>query len=167
MAHWFAVLTKPRSEMLACEHLQRQGFECRLPRTRRVMRSVSGMIDRIEPLFPRYLFLRADTTCQDLSRVRSTRGVSGLVRSGVVPVHVPEHVIASLDARAEPHTGLIKLDAPLLVEGQRVRVTEGPFGGLEAIFKARTGAERVILLVKLLGEICRVEVPLRHLALRL
>ena len=54
-----------------------------------------------------------------------------------------------------------------LVEGQRVRVTEGPFGGLEAIFKARSGAERVILLVRLLGEICRVEVPLQHLAVRL
>ena len=46
-------------------------------------------------------------------------------------------------------------------------MTEGPFGGLEAIFKARSGTERVVLLVKLLGEICRVEVPLKHLAVTL
>lgn len=167
MSHWFAVRTKPRSEGLACEHLERQGFECRLPRTRRALRTVGGMVDKVEPLFPRYLFLKADTACQDLSRVRSTRGVSGLVRFGVMPAHVPEQVISHLDARAEPHTGLIKLDAPTLREGERVRVTEGPFEGLEAIFKARSGAERVVLLVKLLGEICRVEVPLRHLAAHL
>jgi transcriptional antiterminator RfaH len=151
--------------MLACEHLERQGFECRLPRTRRALRTMQGMIDKIEPLFPRYLFLRADTGCQDLSRVRSTRGVSGLVRFGVMPAHVPEEVIATLDARAEH--GLIRLDAPDLREGERVRVTAGPFGGLEAIFQARSGAERVVLLVKLLGEMCRVEVPLQHLAVRL
>ena len=167
MANWFAVRTKPRSEMLACEHLERQGFECRLPRTRRALRTMQGMVDKIEPLFPRYLFLRADTGCPDLGRVRSTRGVSGLVRFGVMPAHVPEQVIATLDARSELHSGLIRLDAPDLREGERVRVTAGPFGGLEAIFQARSGAERVVLLVKLLGEICRVEVPRQHLALRL
>ena len=165
MADWFAVRTKPRSEMLAWEHLERQGFECRLPRTRRALRTLHGMIDKIEPLFPRYLFLRADTGSQDLSRVRSTRGVSGLVRFGVMPAHVPEEVIATLDARTE--CGLVRLEAPELREGERVRVTAGPFGGLEAIFQARSGAERVVLLVKLLGELCRVEVPLQHLAVRL
>jgi transcriptional antiterminator RfaH len=45
---WFAVVTKPRSEALAEEHLRRQGYECLLPRVRRVMRNASGLKSRIE-----------------------------------------------------------------------------------------------------------------------
>jgi transcriptional antiterminator RfaH len=165
--HWFAVLTKPRAESVAREHLARQGFECRLPRTRRVLRRAEGMREVVEPLFPRYLFLRADPESQDLSRVRSTRGVTALVRRGVEPARVPEPVIAALEARSDAGDGFVRLDPPALAPGAGVRVTQGPFEGMDAVFKARSANERVMLLVRVLGEASTVEVPESHLALQL
>ena len=35
MQRWYCVHTKPRAEAQALEHLQRQGFECLLPRLQR------------------------------------------------------------------------------------------------------------------------------------
>jgi transcriptional antiterminator RfaH len=159
--HWFAVLTKPRAEAVAREHLVRQGFECRLPRTRRLLRRAEGMREVVEPLFPRYLFLRADPEAQDLARVRSTRGVTALVRRGVDPARVPEPVIAALDERSAAGDGFVRLDPPVLAAGSSVRVTQGAFSGMDAVFKARTAHERV------LGETCTVEVPEAHLAVQL
>ena len=40
---WFAVVTKPRSEAIAEQHLVRQGYECLFPRVHRVLRSAAGM----------------------------------------------------------------------------------------------------------------------------
>lgn len=167
MLHWFAVLTKPRAESLAREHLARQGFECRLPRTRRLLRRAEGMREVVEPLFPRYLFLRADPETQDLGRVRSTRGVTALVRRGVEPARVPEPVIAAIDARVVAGDGFVQLDPPALARGTAVRVTQGPLEGMEAVFQARTARDRVSLLVRVLGESCAVDVPEGHLALKL
>ncbi len=167
MIHWFAVLTKPRAEHVAREHLERQGFECRLPRLRRHQRRAGGMVDRIEPLFPRYLFLRADPEGQNLATVRSTRGVCGLVRFGDSPARVPESVIESIAQRTDASTGFVRLDPPPLEPGARVRVTDGPFAGVEAVFRERSASSRALLLVRLLGEWCSVKVPIEHLALRL
>lgn len=158
MKQWFAVMTKPRAEALGREHLERQGFEVRLPRIRRERRGAA-----IEPLFPRYLFLRADPDREDLARVRSTRGVCGLVRFGATPATVPEPVIDALVARTDAE-GLVRLDAPALRAGAPVRIVDGPLAGLQAVFAAEAARERVELLVRLLGESCRLTVPLRHLA---
>jgi transcriptional antiterminator RfaH len=155
---WFAVMTKPRAEALGREHLERQGFEVRLPRVRRERRGGA-----IEPLFPRYLFLRADPSRDDLARVRSTRGICGLVRFGASPATVPAPVIDGLDARTDAD-GLVRLDPPELRPGAAVRIADGPLAGLQAVFAAEGARERVELLVGLLGAGCRISVPLRHLA---
>ena len=78
---WFAVLTKPRQERIAQEHLCRQSFECFLPLAVNPYQK-RGKKNKllIEPLFPRYLFLRAIPEVQNLAPVRSTRGVNGMVR---------------------------------------------------------------------------------------
>jgi len=57
--NWFAVNAKPRQERIALEHLQRQGFTCFLPMAINPYQRRSAKGPRIEPLFPRYLFLNA------------------------------------------------------------------------------------------------------------
>ena len=166
MDAWYAVITKPRSEAVAEEHLRRQGFECLLPRVRRVLRGASGLKTRVESLFPNYLFLRADTERVSLAPVRSTRGAIGLVRFGMEPVRVPEQVIAGLHQRMETEDGLVRLDTPELVPGQKLRVTDGPLLGWEGVFVATDGFERVRLLLSLLGSVREVVLPRAQLALR-
>lgn len=164
MLQWFAVLTKPRAERVGREHLERQGFECRLPLLRREARA--RRVVAAEPLFPRYLFLRADPARQDLARVRSTRGVSGLVRFGAEPARVPEVVLDALASRSDTE-GVVRLDPPDLVPGAPVRIVDGPLAGVQAIFRATGPDERVHLLVRLIGGERAACVPLRHLAARL
>jgi transcriptional antiterminator RfaH len=163
---WYAVITKPRSEAVAEENLRRQGFECLLPRVRRVLRGAGGLKTRVESLFPSYLFLRADTDRVSLASVRSTRGALGLVRFGLEPVRVPAPVIEGIRARMDGDDGLVQLAAPELVAGQRVRVTEGPLLGWEGVFVAADGFERVRLLLSLLGSVREVVLPKSQLALR-
>lgn len=165
MSKWYAVQTKPRAERVGLEQLQRQGFLATLPMTRREIRGAGGMRAVIEPLFPRYLFLFADASVDDLSRVRSTRGIGDFVRFGGQPAVVPDAVIAGIEAR-RGGDDLIALAPPPLAVGDVVRITQGPLGGMDAIFSATRGVDRALLLVYMLGEDCAVTMPLRHLARR-
>jgi transcriptional antiterminator RfaH len=167
LLHWFAVLTKPRAEAEAVVCLGRQGFECLHARTRRTVRAAAGMIVRTEALFPRYVFIRSDPTLQSLAPVRSTRGCVGLVRFGGEPARVPEAVIDQIRARIDNEDGFVRLAPPPLVKGARVRINEGPFTGIDAIFEAEAGEDRVLLLLMLLGTERSVVVPRAALGARI
>lgn len=149
---WFAVFSRPRQERRAKLHLERQGFACFLPE------ALNACTSRIEPLFPRYLFLRATPGQQSLASVRSTRGVSTLVRFGEQLATLSETVVEAISERIDADTGLVRLPDLKLEPGDRVRVFQGPLAGTEAIFKARSGKERVVLLMDLLGGQNSVEV---------
>lgn len=73
---------------------------------------------------------------------------------------VPENVIRSIKARVEAETGLIRIEPTPLEKGDMVRVFDGPFAGLDGIFKARNGTQRAILLMDLLGGEATVEVDM-------
>ena len=164
---WFAVNTKPRSEAIAYEHLTRQGYACLWPRVRRSRREATGMRERIECLFPNYLFLRADPERESLAPVRSTRGALGLVRFGSLPARVPEAVIEQIQSRLDPEDGLVRLDSPAWAPGTPVRISEGPLSGIAAIFLSEDGMDRVRMLVELLGSVREVVLPRRQVAVRI
>ena len=156
--NWFAVYTKPRQERIAQEHLKRQGFQCFLPMAINPYQRRSAKKLRIEPLFPRYLFLHAIADQQSLAPVRSTRGVSSLVRFGTELATVPERVINLINGRCDAETGLVRLEPVPVNIGDKVKVFDGPLAGLEGIFRERKGANRALLLMKLLGTESTVEV---------
>jgi transcriptional antiterminator RfaH len=162
---WFAVATKPRSEAIAEENLRRQGYECLWPRVARLLRGAGGMKQRVESLFPNYVFIRADPDSTSLAPVRSTRGALGLVRFGGEPSRVPNSVIARIRERIDALDGMVRLRAPELVPGQALRITEGPLGGWDAVFLTREGGDRVRLLLQLLGTSREVVLPTQQLGL--
>ncbi len=157
-ASWFAVYTKPRQEHIALENLERQDFRCFLPMAINPYQRRSERKQRIEPLFPRYLFLNAIPDQQSLGPVRSTRGVASLVRFGIELARLPETVMRAINNRCDPETGLVKLDPAPVGPGDKVKVFDGPLAGLEGIFKERKGQTRALLMTKLLGTISTVEV---------
>ena len=81
---WYVVHTKVRQEALALTNLNRQGFECYMPmiKLEKIRQRKTATV--AEPMFPRYLFIRLDTSGsgQSWSPIRSTLGVSQLVRFG-------------------------------------------------------------------------------------
>jgi len=150
---WFVGFTKPRQETRALENLQRQGFECRLPVIRTQRRVRRELVWRQEAMFPRYLFLRPAAGGAPLERVRSTYGMSGLVRFAGLPATLPEGLLAELLAYGEERT------QALFAPGAAVRFLEGPLVGLEGVFECADGEERAVVLLEFLQRVQRVMVP--------
>ena len=132
--HWLLAYTKPRQEALAEEHLRRQGFEVLCPqlRVQKLRRRKWTWVE--EPLFPRYLFVGA-TDEQSWGPVRSTVGVTSLVRFGGQVAEVPLKLIEGLrNAAEEPRAA-----RPMFQQGQRVRIVAGDYATLEAVFDLAEG----------------------------
>jgi len=160
MEHWYVVQSQPRAEAKALHHLVRQGYDTYLPRYLKRRRHARKIDTVAAPLFPRYLFVRVNEGVQALSPVNSSKGVAGVVRFGSQYARVPERVVCDLRERADPQSGLHRLRAEEeLVRGAVVRVISGPFAGLEGVFERHTGAERVTVLLTLLGQSARVHIP--------
>lgn len=151
-SHWFCVHTKPRAEIRALEHLERQQFQCMLPRIRRVVPAtrLRPRQSIVEPLFPRYLFLRADPVSQSLAPVRSTCGVVGLVRFAGEPARVADCIIARLFRDAGP-SGVIVPPEPTFKPGDAVCIVAGPLSGLTGVYAQAQGRLRALVLLQMLG----------------
>ncbi len=153
MLRWYLIHTKPSSESVALENLERQRYEVYLPRIVESVRRAERRYERIAPLFPRYLFLHLNEGQQALGPVASTVGVAGIVRFGTRYTVVPDQVVRELQARADPQSGLHRLNCePTLAAGTAVRIRLGPFEGLEGVFERAAGADRVVVLLNLLGQ---------------
>lgn len=144
---WYVIQCKPRQDRRALENLQRQGYSCYHP-TLKVEKLRHGRkVDVLqEALFPGYLFIQLDTIRDNWSPIRSTRGVSQIVRVRDQPVPVGNEIVESIQRRLEGR----ELRIPCFRPGDRVLITEGCFAQLEAIFVANDGAERVTLLLSIL-----------------
>ena len=160
---WHVIRSKPRAESTARAQLERQGFRVYFPQLVKPARVRGRWLDRIEPLFPRYLFLALDAHTQSLAPARSTLGVSNIVRFGNEYATVTHEVIEGLMRRADPQTGLHHLEQPVFRCGGKVRILEGPFERLEGVFERYEGEERALILLDLLGRTTRVRVPLDQL----
>lgn len=158
---WYLAYTKPRQESVAELNLDRQGFEVYLPMFRTIKRGVAEPV--LEPMFPRYLFVRPRTEAQSLGVVRSTRGVLTLIRFGIefgcVPCAVIERIRAFEAARRD--ASLAQLSG--VRAGQTVMVCDGAFKGLEGIVES-VSSKRVVVLLEVLGRLARVGLPHNTLA---
>ncbi len=143
---WYLVYSKPQQETVALRNLEQQDYHAYLPcltekkRVRGVYKSVTG------PMFPRYLFIELDSQFDNWSPIRSTRGVSGLVRFGQQAARVPTDFIQGLQHNAERLSELL-IQAAKFSEGDTVMLMDGPFKGYEAVFQSQKGHERAIVLL--------------------
>jgi len=157
---WYLVHTKPCRETIAQSNLLRQGYDVYFPRLLQTSRRNDRWQERVTALFPRYMFVCVAEDHQSLGPVRSTTGVATVVRFGLSCALVPESVITELRAREDPESGLHRLRlCTRTVAGAAVRVTIGPFAGLEGIFDRELGRDRVVALLTMLGQEVRVRMP--------
>jgi transcriptional antiterminator RfaH len=155
--HWYLVHTKVRQEIRALENLNTQGYQCYLP-TRPSEKLRQGVLAiEEEPLFSRYLFIRLghDESAKSWAPIRSTKGVSRLVSFGGEPARVDDGLIQLLQnqealIRAEPER--------IFKPGERVRITEEPFAGIEGIYQMADGERRAMVLIELLSRQVRVKI---------
>lgn len=154
---WYLVCSKPRQERLAQENLERQGFETYLPLTRQTRRRAHRRVTVVEPLFSRYLFIHLDTEKDNWSPIRSTMGVSTLVRFGMQPAQVSDNLINELQAH-ESVDGIHDLPGRSFRKGEKVHIEKGPLAGYGAIWLACNGKERAQILLDIMGRQIKTEV---------
>lgn len=159
---WHVVYTKPRQETVALAQLERQGYACYLPlltveKLRRGRRVAST-----EPLFHRYLFIQLDSGLfgPSWAPIRSTVGVSHLLRFGETPARVDDALIECLRRQEQAHGAQTE---PLFKMGERVRILAGPYAGLSAVFQMHDGDERALVLIELLRRPTPLKQPLANL----
>lgn len=160
---WYVCYTKPRQEPLARIKLEEQGYEVYLPMLPRWDRR-SGVWCRAEQvMFPRYSLVRCGRSGQSIAPIRNTPGVTGLVRFGVTPATLSETVVEAIRAIAERGNQNLKAEMAPFRVGEQVRVADGPLKGLAGIVSA-VAAERVAVLLTLLGREQHVRIPANQLA---
>ncbi len=151
---WYAIQTKPRKETVVEKRLINLSLEVFLPwlRCRRRVGSRHHWV--LAPLFPGYLFCRLDLV-RSGKAARYAPGVKDFVRFGNRIAEVGEDVIKALLARCPEGVAEIRLQS--YRAGEPVRIREGLFAGLEAVFEREmTGSERVAILLELLGRQTRL-----------
>ena len=148
---WLLVQTKPRRELEACNNLSNQGVELFLPLIRERKRKGTRLTWVTGPLFPCYLFISVQLNSDNISIVRSTRGVVNIVRFGKSIVPVDSEVIDFLKSEQDEDLGgKLKVEKPFNV-GDELFIAGGPFAGLKGIFKVERGMRRVEVLLSVLG----------------
>lgn len=147
------------------ENLQNQGFEVFMPTWQKQQKRLNKIKIAAEPLFSRYLFIRLSDVNSNWFPIRSTRGVSQLLRFGsnTNPVIVPDVVVDYLKVRCATEETI----DPLFKKGDLLEITGGPFKGLFGLFdKLNTlpdGFARALLLVEILGHAQKLEIALSQL----
>jgi transcriptional antiterminator RfaH len=146
---WYLVHTKPRQEEIALINLERQGYECYLPQMRieRIRRRKAEVAT--EPMFPRYLFIRLDSSDQgkSWSPIRSTLGVSQLVHFGAPAAKVDDTLVDLLRQRERA----LPTEA-MFHSGDSVVIADGPFAGIEAIYQTADAECRAFILLEILSK---------------
>ncbi len=148
MKKWYLVYTKPRQEKLAFYNIQNQSYEVFLPLVKVEKINKGSRIVAKEPLFRRYLFIRLDKLgSQSWAPIRSTFGVSCLIKFGYQFAEVGDELIFWIKKNLDKIPTIEKFKS-----GDFVRITDGPFKGIEAVFKMYDGNERAILLIDFLSK---------------
>ncbi len=84
---------------------------------------------------------------QNWSPIRSTRGVSHLVTFGGSLALLDDEVMANLIERLDENPVV-----EAFKQGDTVEIVDGPFGGLEAVFRTFSGDGRATLLLEFMAK---------------
>jgi transcriptional activator RfaH len=151
MKHWYLAYCRPKEEERAKLHLRNQGVDSYYPLvlTRKIIRGKAT--EKIEPMFPRYLFVHMDIDEFSPLKVRSTRGIHHIVGHGSNWDKVPAELVYQL-MRNEDSDESRDVVSRLPKAGQIVIFNEGPFEGLQAIYQEPDGNQRAFLLLSILNQ---------------
>ena len=154
---WYAIQTKPNKEKEVEKRLEDLGLEVFLPWIRTRRRRGSQFKWSLIPLFPGYVFCCLDMV-KSGKAARYSPGVRDFLTFGTQIAEVGNEIIAGLRERCPG--GVAQIVPSALRPGDSVKISEGPFAGLEAIFEGSLkGSERVAVLLEILGRQTRIVMP--------
>lgn len=159
---WYLIHSKPREEYRAFDNLENQGFELFMPLMQSYKLKKGRQAKVVEPLFPRYLFISLDKVSSQWHKIRSTRGVVGLVRFSDMPTVVPTQLIEQIKQLANTEGVIDKTveSQSVYKPGDLVQIVDGSFNGWDAIVKEQDGDQRVHILLTMLGSEQVIKLPM-------
>jgi transcription antitermination factor NusG len=152
--HWYAAYTCAQHEKRVREHLEQRSIEAFLPLYETVHRWKDRRMRLSLALFPGYVFVRL--ALRDRLQVLQVPGVARLVGFNGQPAALRDEEIEGMRSclvhglRLKPH--------PYLGTGQCVRISSGPFQGLEGIVQRKKGRLRFIISLNLILRSVEVEI---------
>ena len=157
---WYAAYTCANHEKRVAAELQARAVEHFLPVYASIRRWRDRRVILDLPLFPGYVFVRL--ALRNRLRVLQIPSVVQLVgfngKSAALPDEELEILRSGLSEgwRAKPH--------PFLTIGRRVRITGGPFAGLEGVLKRKRNSVRVVVSLSLIQRSVAVDVDVADVA---
>ena len=160
---WFVAFTQARREMLAIEHMHRQGWRTFLPLHTATRRHARKFRTIRVPAFPRYVFVALDLDQDRWRSVNGTLGVQRLVMAADRPLPVPAGVVETLMQSVDSDGSLRFTSA--IQPGSRVRLASGPFADALGVLKALDASGRVEVLLEMLGGSVKLKADVAQIAL--
>jgi transcription antitermination factor NusG len=156
---WLVAQTESQRESVAVRWLTDQRFETYLPQIRveTVMRQ--RKVERLAPLFPSYLFVRAVECWQ---AIRRSVAVVDVLFTGELPAQLSDEIIGRI--RAQEQDGIVQLRSRSeFRRGDKVRIVRGALQGQLAIYESMKPHQRCEVLFTWLGAERRLEIGRRDI----
>jgi transcription antitermination factor NusG len=119
---------------------------------------------QLRPFFPGYLFVEANLDEVEYTAINSTPGVLRLVSFDNHPLPLKSSSIEALRSRLEEMNAEGGMPSISYQPGESIRLTEGPFKGLHAVFVEHLRPnERVVVLLRFLGQENEVQLDLNEI----
>lgn len=154
--YWFALYTKPRHEFKAQIQIDSLNIENYLPTVTQVKKWSDRKKKVTEPLLRGYIFIYADEKERLLSLEQ--KAIIKTVSFNGKPSRVPEFEIENLK-RMLSGTHKVKVIEGI-VKGTKVKITEGPFNGIDGVvFNTSKDESMLAISVELLNRSVVVKLP--------
>ena len=157
---WIAIRSKPRSEKIVSNELNKKGIESFLP----LIKKRQQWSDRKKwvefPLFPSYIFARIEL--KNSLYIMNTHGVSTIVKFGDKVITVDDKVVDSIKLALEGGYELHPMK--YFTIGDQVEVIDGPMKGTKGIVDTRLKNEnRLIIKIDALQQAVAVHINSEYL----
>ena len=148
---WFVIWAESRAEKKVEQRLAALGLSPWLPIVRERHRWSDRWRNVDCPLFPGYLFARAESA--DWSQILRTPGVLTVITEGGKPALLSDSFIASLRGAIERDGAVPEPVAELMLykPGDEVVVQEGPLRGVRGVVRERRSQRQLVLWVAEIG----------------
>ncbi len=155
--YWYAIYTRSKHEQKVNDRLGIKCIETFLPLIERWSRRKDRRKRIKIPLFPGYLFVRAEMNANTYLEIVKTDSVVRVLCNEDQPAPIPDEQVHAIQTLIK--NGIAVTPIPYLREGMRVRVVNGPLMGMEGILlKTKPNKHRLVLSVDLLQESVSVDI---------
>ena len=158
--YWYAVYVRSHNEKKVNQLFEQKGVESSLPLIK-TTRKWSDRKKKVEvPLFRGYVFVRLDID-KDKLNILQTDGVVKFIGIRNEPSRIPDEEIYWIQMMVEEsNTVQNEKEIPI---GQKVRVTAGPFKGVEGVLMRSGNQSRLVVVIESIMNAFSVEINPNYL----